>query len=148
MTEQELEIVRRYNHDKDLTHQSEMNSLIEKEEINLVALLKPKIYPDGNQWCVLYGEDIQTGIVGFGDTPRKAIFSFNKAFDEPIKYCMPDNVNTKEEHEQYLIDIGSIKVYSNRLLKDDKWQVIDQHENIYFQGSEIECLQWIDLKSK
>jgi hypothetical protein len=43
---------------------------------------------------------------------------------------------------------GVIKVYTTRLLKDDKFQVIDQHENNHFQGREIECLQWIDLKGR
>lgn len=81
MTEQELAIVQRYNHDKDLTHQSEMNALIEAEEMNLVSILKPKIFIDGNKWCVLYGENIQDGICGFGDTPRKAVYDFNKAWD-------------------------------------------------------------------
>lgn len=62
-----------------------MNALVEAEEMNLVAILKPKIYKDGDQWCVLYGENLQEGVCGFGDTPRKAIFDFNKAFDTPIK---------------------------------------------------------------
>jgi len=81
MTEQELAIIQRYNHDKDLTHQSEMNALIEAEEMNLVSVLKPKIFIDGNKWCVLYGENAQDGVCGFGDTPRKAIYDFNKAWD-------------------------------------------------------------------
>ena len=81
MTEQELAIVQRYNNDKDYTHQSEMNALIEAEEMNLVSILKPKIFIDGNKWCVLYGENIQDGICGFGDTPRKAVYDFNKAWD-------------------------------------------------------------------
>lgn len=81
MTEQELAIVQRYNHDKDYTHQSEMNALIEAEEMNLVSILKPKIFIDGNKWCLLYGENIQDGICGFGDTPRKAVYDFNKAWD-------------------------------------------------------------------
>lgn len=99
--------MQRYNHDKDHTHQSKMNVLVEREEMNLFSLLKPKISIDGDKWCVLYGENLQDGVAGFGDTLRKAIFDFNKAFDEPVKkYCMPDNVKTKEEHEQYLIDIG------------------------------------------
>lgn len=74
----------------------------------------------------------------------------NSTLQEEVqkKYCMPDNINTKEEHEQYLIDCGAVKKYMPRLLKDDKWHVIDQHENSHFQGSEIECLQWIELKSK
>lgn len=35
---------------------------------------------DGNQWCVFYGEDLQTGIAGFGDTPMQAMREFDKAF--------------------------------------------------------------------
>lgn len=81
MTEQELAIVQRYNHDKDYTHQSEMNALIEAEEMNLVKILNPKIFIDGKKWCVLYGDNIQDGICGFGDTPRKAVYDFNKAWD-------------------------------------------------------------------
>ena len=30
-----------------------------------------------NQWCVLYGENIQDGICGFGNTPLDAIRAFN-----------------------------------------------------------------------
>ena len=77
-----LQKIQRYNHDKDYTHQSEMNCLVEAEEINLASILKPKIFIDGNQWCVLYGENIQDGICGFGETPRLAIFDFNKSFDK------------------------------------------------------------------
>ena len=35
-------------------------------------------YKDGNQWCVLLGENIQDGICGFGDTPVAAIYEFDK----------------------------------------------------------------------
>ena len=44
---------------------------------NLFAQLKPKLAKDGNQWCVLYGEDLQVGIAGFGDSPHQAIMDFN-----------------------------------------------------------------------
>ena len=81
MTEQELAIVQRYNNDKNFTHQSQMNALIEAEEMNLVKILNPKIFIDGKKWCVLYGENIQNGICGFGDTPRLAVYAFNKAWD-------------------------------------------------------------------
>jgi len=62
--------------------QSRLNVAIEAEEMNLFSMLKPKIYKDGNQWCVLYGEDLQSGIAGFGDTPRMAIYDFNKQWDK------------------------------------------------------------------
>lgn len=63
-----------------LIHQSRMNAAIEAEEMNLVVLLRPKIFIDGNQWCVLYGENLQDGIAGFGKTPQRAVWAFNKAW--------------------------------------------------------------------
>lgn len=75
----------REEHHLDYTHQSKMNKLVEQEEYNLFFLLKPKVYIDGDQWCVLLGENLQEGICGFGDTVYKAILAFNKAFHEPIK---------------------------------------------------------------
>lgn len=68
-------------HYQQIQHQSIMNALIEAEEMNLVAVLKPTITKDGDKWCVLYGANLMEGVSGFGDTPRKAIYAFNKAFD-------------------------------------------------------------------
>jgi hypothetical protein len=44
------------------------------------AIYKPKIFIDGNQWCALYGENIQDGVAGFGTSPEKAISDFNRAW--------------------------------------------------------------------
>ncbi len=35
-----------------------------------------KPYKDGNQWCFRYGENIQEGICGFGDTIYEAANNF------------------------------------------------------------------------
>lgn len=40
--------------------------------LNLVPIL------DGNAWCVLYGENLQVGICGFGDSPDEAMLNFDK----------------------------------------------------------------------
>lgn len=64
-----------------LTKQSINNAAVEAEEYNLVSLLKPKIFLDGRRWCVLYGENIQDGVAGFGLTPYKAVLDFNRAWD-------------------------------------------------------------------
>jgi hypothetical protein len=40
-------------------------------------LLRPRMFPDGNQWCALYGENIQEGVCGFGDTPNLASYDFD-----------------------------------------------------------------------
>jgi len=31
------------------------------------------VVKDGNAWCALVGKDLQSGIAGFGDTPKEAI---------------------------------------------------------------------------
>lgn len=41
------------------------------------VLLKPRLYSDGNQWCALYGENLQEGVCAFGDTPAKAAQQFD-----------------------------------------------------------------------
>ena len=42
------------------------------------ARMRPRVYPDGNQWCALYGEDLMMGVCGFGDTPEAACADFDK----------------------------------------------------------------------
>ena len=69
----------------DMEHQSKMNYLVQQEEFNLFVMLKPKLYKDGNMWCVLYGDNIQEGICGFGKSPILAIYEFNKAWREEIQ---------------------------------------------------------------
>lgn len=37
-------------------------------------------YKDGNQWCALYGEDLQSGIAGFGATPYRSVEDLEEQF--------------------------------------------------------------------
>lgn len=53
------------------------STLIESQAMNLVALLKPKFTKDGNIYCFLYGDNLQEGIAGFGETPYAAALNFN-----------------------------------------------------------------------
>ena len=41
------------------------------------VLLKPRIFIDGDKWCALYGENIMSGVCGFGSTPDEAAKSFD-----------------------------------------------------------------------
>ena len=72
-------------HHEIYRHESDMTYHITREEYNLFAMLKPKIFIDGDKWCVLYGDNLQDGIAGFGNTPHNAILDFNMAFVTPIK---------------------------------------------------------------
>jgi len=53
------------------------------------VLMRPKIYMDGDSWCALYGENIQDGVCGFGDSPEKAALSFDK------KWIGIDKINSE-----------------------------------------------------
>ena len=41
---------------------------------------RPKLFPDGSVWCALYGEDLHSGVAGFGKSPDDAMRAFDAAF--------------------------------------------------------------------
>ena len=48
------------------------------------AVYRPAIYIDGNDWCALYGENIQDGVAGFGDSPAEAMAAFDTAWAKKL----------------------------------------------------------------
>lgn len=50
---------------------------VEMERRRPFYLLRPNVYFDGNQWCALYGNDLQSGVAGFGETPKAAALAFD-----------------------------------------------------------------------
>lgn len=46
------------------------------------VLYRPRIYMDGNAWCALYGENLQDGVAGFGNSPIEAMTEFDKAWTQ------------------------------------------------------------------
>lgn len=46
----------------------------------VLEILNPKLEIDGNQWCYIWGQMPETYIVGFGDTPFKAMEDFCNSF--------------------------------------------------------------------
>jgi len=73
------------NHTDFLTTEINNQAAQERQEFNLFAMLKPSIQRDGNQWCVLYGKDLQEGIAGFGDSPHHAVLDFNHQWYQSVK---------------------------------------------------------------
>lgn len=51
-------------------------------------------FMDGNQWSILKGDNIQVGVVGFGDTKEDALINFIK--DIPIQQEQPEGDLEKE----------------------------------------------------
>lgn len=48
------------------------------------TVFKPRIFQDGNKWCALLGDDLQSGISGFGDSPADAAWNFDKEWNTKI----------------------------------------------------------------
>lgn len=44
------------------------------------TVYRPTVSRDGNMWCALYGENIQEGVCGFGETPELAMRQFDIEF--------------------------------------------------------------------
>jgi hypothetical protein len=44
------------------------------------AVYRPRLFVDGNQWCALYGDNLQDGVAGFGDSPADAMWDFDQAW--------------------------------------------------------------------
>lgn len=42
------------------------------------TIYKPVLFLDGEKWCALYGENLQDGVCGFGDSPAEAMKNFDK----------------------------------------------------------------------
>ena len=40
-------------------------------------LFRPSLSMDGNKWCDLYGNNLQDGVAGFGNSPADAMFDFD-----------------------------------------------------------------------
>jgi hypothetical protein len=56
------------------------DNLYEVSMLQMIALLKPTFAKEGDMFCYLYGENLHSGIAGFGSTPYEAMVSFCTAF--------------------------------------------------------------------
>lgn len=97
MIEEELRRVEssQRQHHQELEHEARMIAACEVEEFNLFALLRPKLCVDGNMWCCLYGDDLQCGIAGFGDSPRAAILDWNSSWHRKLR-AAPQNIKESQ----------------------------------------------------
>lgn len=49
------------------------------------AIYRPSLSIDGDQWCALYGDNLQDGVAGFGLSPAAAMEDFDRNFSAAIK---------------------------------------------------------------
>jgi hypothetical protein len=48
------------------------------------VVYKPRIFIDGDHWCCLLGDDLQSGVAGFGKSPYEACMDFDKMWHQPL----------------------------------------------------------------
>lgn len=72
------------NHYQSIQHQERLNLLIAEFDMVFVKAYNLIPFKDGNEWCVLLGDNIQEGISGFGKTPLNAILDFNMKFRSEV----------------------------------------------------------------
>lgn len=52
------------------------------EQTRPSVLHRPQLSADGNAWIALYGENLQTGVVGIGNSPEEAMRNFDVAWHQ------------------------------------------------------------------
>lgn len=75
------------------------------EERRPFIQLKPRIFIDGNRWCALYGENLQDGVAGFGESPDKAAWDFDRKWVENLPGTLSRKV---EEAAKSLMEIPDL----------------------------------------
>lgn len=55
------------------------------------AVFRPRLSIDGNQWCALYGDNLQDGVAGFGDSPADAMWDFDRNWSAKLSAAKPDS---------------------------------------------------------
>lgn len=55
-----------------------------KAQMRPSTLYKPRLSIDGNMWSALYGDDLQSGVAGFGKSPAEAYDDFDRAWRKEL----------------------------------------------------------------
>lgn len=80
--EQQMLIVNSICHEALMTGHTQRQMAVEvaEDQTRPSVLFRPSLSRDGNQWCALYGTNLQDGVCGFGTTPDAAMKDFDRAW--------------------------------------------------------------------
>lgn len=90
------------SHYADMARQAIVQAAAEFERPSV--LFRPKLSADGTMWCALLGDDLQSGIAGFGETPAKAMYAFDQAFwkeKTPAVYLAEEAEQERKDNGQF-----------------------------------------------
>lgn len=75
---------------RELQRQTASEQKKTEEELRRPSVVyRPSIFIDGNQWCALYGENLQEGVAGFGDSPGEAMQNFDEEWYKKLEVKKP-----------------------------------------------------------
>lgn len=79
------QIVHLVTHFAEMTHAANSSAAAQHEATALEmqrasVLYRPALSIEGGQWCALYGDNLNDGVAGFGDSPADAMADFDKAW--------------------------------------------------------------------
>ena len=57
------------------------------------AIYRPRLSIDGNKWCALYGDNLQDGVAGFGDSPADAMWDFDRQWNKKLSAEVPSRAD-------------------------------------------------------
>ncbi len=69
--------------------------------------MRPRVFPDGTQWCAIYGDDLMNGVAGFGTTPADACAAFDKAWDTEHTPEMERKLRIEERRDEGAFGVGA-----------------------------------------
>jgi hypothetical protein len=88
------------------------------------AIYRPRIAIDGNQWCALYGDNIQEGVAGFGDSPAAAMADFDRNWLTSLAAAQQPSPRESDMAEKMTLtevrDAMSVKLESFFPARDDE----------------------------
>lgn len=81
--EEQMLIVNAFCHTAEMTRENLRYAAGQYERP--CVLFRPKLTIDGDQWCALYGENLQEGVAGFGKSPVDAMADFDRNWEAKLK---------------------------------------------------------------
>lgn len=54
------------------------------EQTRPSVAFKPTLSRDGDQWCALFGSNLQDGVAGFGKSPAAAMYAFDQEWRKEL----------------------------------------------------------------
>ncbi len=65
---------------------------------------KPRLFIDASRWCALFGENLQDGVAGFGESPDAAMWDFDRSWH--VKLLVPPS--GQSSHESNVSKLGIV----------------------------------------